>query len=72
MTPDVVDVAATRCRREADLIRTLGAAGEPPYDRLLTEGHHDVWAGAAAHVERNAEAWKDAAFSPSPAPPGSA
>jgi len=48
---DVLSVAVKRCEREADLIRQLGAAGEPPYDRLLREGHGEIWAAAAEHVD---------------------
>lgn len=47
---DVLSVAVERCEREADLIHRLGAAGEPPYDRLLSEGHGEIWSAAAVHV----------------------
>lgn len=58
--PDVIDVAAARCTRETDLIATLGRKGEPPYDRLLAEGHFDIWSHAAAHVKEHADVWKSA------------
>lgn len=57
---DVIDVAVARCRREADLIATLGRKGEPPYDRLLAEGHLDIWSRAAEHVRQHADRWKGA------------
>ena len=69
--PSVVDLAVARCEREAHLIKSLGTAGERPYARLLAEGHDLIWASAAEHVAGHAEEWKGA-FSPSPAPPGSA
>ena len=55
---DVIDVAVARCRREAELIRTLGEQGTAPYDRLLAEGHREIWKSAAKHVTTNAEHWK--------------
>lgn len=60
VTPDVIDTALARCRREADLIRTLGARGEKPYARLLAEGHAEIWAAAGDHVKEHATAWKEA------------
>ena len=47
---DVLSVAVERCEREADLIHRLGTAGERPYDRLLKEGHGEIWSAAAVHV----------------------
>lgn len=47
---DVLSVAVNRCAREADLIHRRGAAGEQPYDRLLREGHGEIWSAAAAHL----------------------
>lgn len=58
--PSVIDVAVDRCKREADLISTLGRKGEPPYDRLLAEGHFDIWSAAAEHVKEHADHWKSA------------
>ncbi len=58
--PRVIDVAGARCRREAHLIATLGERGEPPYDRLLAEGHLDIWSRAADHVQRHGDRWKNA------------
>ncbi len=55
---DVIDVAIARCTREADLIATLGRKGEPPYDRLLAEGHFDIWSHAAERVKQHADRWK--------------
>lgn len=57
---DVIDVAVARCEREANLIATLGRKGEPPYDRLLAEGHYDIWSRAAKHVKNQADGWKNA------------
>jgi len=57
---DVLAVAVERCAREADLIDRLGAAGEPPYDRLLREGHADVWHGATAHIAARTPEWQTA------------
>lgn len=57
---DVLAVAVERCAREAGLIERLGAAGEPPYDRLLTEGHGETWRAAAAHIAAHASDWKSA------------
>lgn len=65
--PDVIDVAVSRCEREARLIRTRSE-----YSRLLAEGHDAIWAAAGAHVARSAAEWKDALVSPSPGTPGSA
>ena len=58
--PDVIDVAVERCAREADLIWTLGTAGEQPYSRLLADGHHAIWKSAAEHVAACAVRWRDA------------
>jgi hypothetical protein len=57
---DVLAVVAERCAREADLIDRLGAAGEPPYDRLLAEGHSEIWHAAEAHVVRQTPDWQAA------------
>lgn len=57
---DVLAVAVERCAREADLIDRLGAAGEPPYDRLLGEGHAEIWHAAAAHIDAHAPDWQSA------------
>ena len=57
---DVLAVAAERCAREADLIDRLGAAGEPPYDRLLREGHSEIWHAAEAHVVGQTPDWQAA------------
>lgn len=60
MPADVMEVAVARCRRENDLIVSLGGAGEAPYDRLLAEGHHAIWAATGDHVELHASEWTDA------------
>lgn len=60
MNVDVIDVAVARCEREADLIATLGRKGEPPYDRLLAEGHLEIWSQAAEHVKQHAAKWRSA------------
>jgi hypothetical protein len=57
---DVLAVAVERCAREADLIARRGAAGEPPYDRLLREGHGETWRAAAAHIAARAPHWQSA------------
>jgi Phosphotransferase enzyme family len=57
---DVLGVAAERCAREADLIDRLGAAGEPPYDRLLREGHAEIWHAAEAHIVSQTPDWQAA------------
>jgi hypothetical protein len=57
---DVLAVVAERCAREADLIDRLGAAGEPPYDRLLREGHSEIWHAAEAHVVGQTPDWQAA------------
>jgi len=62
--PELIDVAVARCTREADLIATLGAKNEPPYDRLLAEGHLEIWSEAAQHVESWADRWKNALLQP--------
>jgi hypothetical protein len=54
---DALFVAVDRCRREADLIQRLGAAGEMPYARLLAEGHGDIWSAAATHIARRRSQW---------------
>jgi Phosphotransferase enzyme family len=54
---DVLSVAVERCRREADLIYRLGAAGEMPYTRLLEEGHGEIWSAAAAHIASRSSRW---------------
>lgn len=55
---DVIDVAIARCTREADVIATLGRKDEPPYNRLLAEGHFDIWSRAADHVKKHAGRWR--------------
>jgi len=60
MNSDVMDVAVSRCQREANLIATLGGQREPPYDRLLAEGHFHIWSRAAEHVKTHAGRWKKA------------
>jgi phosphotransferase family enzyme len=57
---DALAVAVERCAREADLIDRLGAAGEPPYERLLKEGHGEIWHAAAAHILAHASDWQSA------------
>jgi hypothetical protein len=57
---DILAVAAERCAREADLIDRLGAAGEPPYGRLLREGHAEIWHAAEAHVVEHTPDWQAA------------
>lgn len=57
---DLLAVAAERCAREADLIDRLGAAGEPPYDRLLREGHADIWHAAESHIVARTPHWRAA------------
>jgi hypothetical protein len=57
---DVLAVAVERCEREADLIHRLGEAGEPPYDRLLREGHGEIWSSAATHVAARVPMWQRA------------
>jgi hypothetical protein len=57
---DVLNVAVERCEREADLIFRLGEAGEAPYDRVLREGHGEIWKTAAAHIAARAPAWQQA------------
>lgn len=54
---DLLEVAVERCEREAGLIRSLGAAGDPVYARLLAEGHGEIWAAAAVHVAAGATRW---------------
>jgi hypothetical protein len=58
--PDVLTVAVERCEREADLIFRLGKAGEPPYDRLLKEGHGEIWRSAGTHIAARASTWQSA------------
>jgi phosphotransferase family enzyme len=57
---DVLAVAVERCQWEANLIFRLGKAGEPPYDRLLREGHGEIWNAAAAHIAAQAPTWQPA------------
>jgi Phosphotransferase enzyme family len=57
---DVLAVAIERCEREADLIFRLGEAGEPPYDRLLKEGHGEIWLSAASRVAARVPIWQPA------------
>ena len=57
--PSVIDTVEARCQREAHLISTLGRRGEPPYDRLLAEGHFEVWSSAAEYVKQHADRWKE-------------
>jgi Phosphotransferase enzyme family len=54
---DVMGVAVERCAREADLIDRLGAAGEPPYDRMLREGGADMWRAAQIHLLAQTPHW---------------
>jgi Phosphotransferase enzyme family len=54
---DVLSVAVERCRREAELIHRLGAAGEMPYARLLAEGHREIWSAAATHIASRSSPW---------------
>ena len=57
---DVLTVAVERCEREADLIFRLGEAGEPPYDKLMREGHGEIWSSAAAHIAARVPTWEPA------------
>jgi hypothetical protein len=57
---DVLSVAVERCDREADLIFRLGKAGDPPYDRLLREGHGEIWSSAATHIAARVPTWQPA------------
>jgi Phosphotransferase enzyme family len=56
----VLAVARERCQHEAERIDRLGAAGEPPYARLLAEGHGEAWHAAAVHIEAHSSAWQSA------------
>jgi aminoglycoside phosphotransferase (APT) family kinase protein len=47
---DTVEVAYERAAHEAATIRVRGARGEPPFDRLLADGHAEVWTGIADAV----------------------
>ena len=58
MGPEVIDATVSRCRRAADVIKTLGDKGEPPFARLLKEGHFETWSRAAEFVEGRASRWK--------------
>jgi hypothetical protein len=59
--PDgVLEVAVERCTREADLIEERGAAEEPPYDRLLRDGHAAIWRDAASRVAADMRDWSAA------------
>ena len=57
---DIRRVAVERCEREAELIFRLGEAREPPYDRLLREGHGEIWNSAATHVAARMPTWQQA------------
>jgi len=57
---DVLTVAVERCEREAELIFLLGEAREPPYDRLLREGHGEIWSSAATYIAARATTWQPA------------
>lgn len=54
---DVLTVAVERCSYEADRIDRLGALGAEPYERLLHEGHADIWHQAAIHIAARAPTW---------------
>ena len=60
MPADILRVAVERCEREAELILRLGGAGEPPYDRLLREGHGEIWSSAATHIAARVPTWQQA------------
>ncbi|HYO60444.1 MAG TPA: hypothetical protein VEU29_00925 [Actinomycetota bacterium] len=64
MPANVIEGAVARCRRESDLIVSLGGAGEAPYARLLADGHDAIWAAAGDHVELHASEWTAALASP--------
>ena len=57
---DVLAVAVERCEQEADLISSFGEAGVPPYDRLLREGHGEIWRSAATHIAARTPTWQPA------------
>jgi Ser/Thr protein kinase RdoA (MazF antagonist) len=54
--------AIERGEREAARIRELAAEGEESFVRLRSEGHAEIWAGAAAHVTANAARWISRTF----------
>jgi Phosphotransferase enzyme family len=58
---DLLEVAVERAQHEAELIRSLGAAGDPAYARLLADGHAEIWAAAAEHVARSLTRWRPSA-----------
>lgn len=57
---EILNVAVERCAREAQLIRDLGLLGQPPYARLLAEGHFGIWASAEAHIRQHLPDWQTA------------
>jgi hypothetical protein len=57
---DTVALALDRCRHEAALIYTAGAAGEAPYAQLLADGHAEAWHAAATHVATHLRQWTSA------------
>jgi Ser/Thr protein kinase RdoA (MazF antagonist) len=54
---ELLDVAVERCEREVAEITRRGSAGEPPFDRLLAEGHADAWARTTQNVRAHRALW---------------
>jgi Phosphotransferase enzyme family len=62
LSRDIVHIAYQRAAQEAKRICLRGGAGEPPYARLLAEGHLEVWSALERHIFRHVEVWTTAAF----------
>lgn len=55
--PRLLDAALERVAREVLELRTRGAKGEPPWDRLVADGHLASWTNAEGHLMARIPVW---------------
>ncbi len=53
----LLDVVVERTMRSAEVLREKAAGGDVHYQRLVGEGHADVWEQGSHHVRANKERW---------------
>jgi GNAT superfamily N-acetyltransferase len=54
---ELLAAAVQRAQWEANILRTRGRAGVEPWASLLREGHGEVWASTAEHIQTHQDKW---------------
>lgn len=55
--PALLDVVIERTGDHATMLRRRADAGDANFERMVAEGHADVWERGSAHVQTNRELW---------------